>query len=239
MTLRPPGRRRTARALLLAAPLTLTLLAAGCSDDAAEADADPTAVLASAKETLDATPGLHVTLSTDDLPEGVDGLVSADGIATHAPAFDGTITVSYSGLEPEVPVIAVDGTVYAQVPLTTGWSEIDPADYGAPDPAALITPDEGFSALLSAADGVTKGETVRGGADFKDVLTSYDATLPASVVAGILPTAEGDFEASFQVTDAGELRQVELTGDFYGTGDSETYTIGLDDYGTEKDITAP
>jgi lipoprotein LprG len=30
-----------------------------------------------------------------------------------------------------------------------------------------------------------------------------------------------------------------LTGDFYGTGSTQTYTVTLDDYGTEKDITAP
>ena len=34
-----------------------------------------------------------------------------------------------------MPVVAVDGKVYAQLPLTTGYQDIDPAEYGAPDPA--------------------------------------------------------------------------------------------------------
>ncbi|MCW2842093.1 MAG: LppX LprAFG lipoprotein, partial [Nocardioides sp.] len=40
-------------------------------------------------------------------------------------------------------------------------------------------------------------------------------------------------------SDSGELREARLTGVFYPDSDSMTYTIGFDDYGTEKDISAP
>ena len=51
---------------------------------------------------------------------------------TDAPAYDGTLGVVTQLGSFSVPVKAVDGKVYAQIPLTPGWSEVDPADYGAP-----------------------------------------------------------------------------------------------------------
>lgn len=230
---------RTRNTLAAAALVVLPLTA--CSDDSAGAggDQDPTAVLAEAKQNLDDTSGVHLTLSTDDLPDGVTGVTGADGIGTHAPAFDGTITVALSGQPFDVPVIAVDGTVYAQLPLTTGWQDIDPAEYGAPDPAGLMSPDAGFSTLLSETTDVEAGESVRGGENNSEVLTEYTGTVAGDVVANIIPTASGDFDASYTITDDGELREVDLTGVFYEDSDSMTYTVTFDDYGTEKDITAP
>ena len=229
------------RARLLAAPLLISALAlTGCSGDegGSEPDTDPTERLAAAKTVFDETSGLRITLSTDDLSEGVDGLLRAEGYGTHDPAFDGEIVVRYAGIEPTVPVVAVDGTVYAQVPLTIGWSEVDPAEYGAPDPAGLMDPDSGFSSVLTATDDVEQGEQVRGGEDNRDVLTTFSGTVAGDVVAGIIPSAEGDFEAAYTLTDDDELRSMELTGDFYGAG-SMTYTITFDDYGAEPTITAP
>lgn len=223
------------------APLLVSVLAlAGCSgdDSSSEPSADPTEALAAAKTTLDETSGVKIALSTDDLSEGVDGLVEAEGYGTHAPAFDGEIVVRYAGIEPTVPVVAVDGTVYAQVPLTVGWSEVDPAEYGAPDPAGLMDPDTGFSSLLTATEDVEQGDQVRGGEDNRDVLTTYSGTVAGDVVAGIIPSAEGDFDATYTLSDDDELRSMELTGDFYGAG-SMTYTITFDDYGAEPSISAP
>lgn len=233
------------RARLLAAPLLAPLLASvlalgGCSgdDSRAEPDADPAEALAAAKTVLDETSGVLITLSTEELSEGVDGLLRAEGYGTHDPAFDGEIVVRYAGIEPTVPVVAVDGTVYAQVPLTVGWSEVDPAEYGAPDPAGLMDPETGFSSLLAETADLEQGEQVRGGEDNRDVLTTYSGTVAGDVVAGIIPSAEGDFEATYTLSDDDELRSMELTGDFYGAG-AMTYTITFDDYGAEPSITAP
>lgn len=229
------------RAGALVASLATLLALTACSSggDPVSKDKTPEQVLTQAKTTLDGTSGLQITLGTKDLPDGIDGLVGATGIGTHAPAFQGSITVRTSGFEPEVPVIAVDGKVFAQLPLTTGWSDIDPADYGAPDPAELLSPDSGFSALLPATTGVVMGDSVRGGQDNREVLTEYTGTVPGSTVKNIIPAATGDFDASYSISADGELRQAVLTGDFYGGGDTITYTIGFDAYGAEKDITAP
>jgi lipoprotein LprG len=217
------------------------LSATACSGDdgGGSDDATPEEVLAAAKQHLDDTSGVKLTLETDDLPDGVTGVEKAEGVGTHAPAFDGTITVALSGQAFEVPVIAVEDTVYVQLPLTPGWQDIDPAEYGAPDPAQLLSPDRGFSSLLSETTEVEEGDSVRGGEDNSEVLTEYTGTVGGDVVANVIPTATGDFDVTYTISDDEELRSAELTGAFYEDAEPVTYTVDLEDYGTNKDITAP
>ncbi|WP_426244336.1 LppX_LprAFG lipoprotein [Nocardioides sp. LHG3406-4] len=238
--MRHPLRRTLA---ILLAVLVALVVAACTGDDGDKAAADaptPAEVLDQAKGTLDETPGLRLSLTTDDLPDGVTGITSAVGVATKAPAFDGTIKVVLSGTEFEVPVVAVDDKVYAQIPLTPGYSDVDPAEYGAPDPAGLITSDHGFSSLLPVTTAIEKGESVRGGADNSEVLTSYTGAIPGDAMKKVIPSASGEtFDATYLITDDGELREAELTGVFYPDSDEMTYTVTFDDYGTEQSITAP
>ncbi|WP_372729768.1 LppX_LprAFG lipoprotein, partial [Nocardioides sp.] len=215
------------------------LAACGGEDSPSEAGATPEEVMAAAKVTLDETSGVRVALITEDLPEGVIGATKAEGVATHPPAFDGTITVVLSGQAFDVPVIAVDGKVYAQIPLTPGWQDIDPGDYGAPDPAQLLSPDAGLSSVLTATTGLEEGDSVRGGTENREILTEYTGTVTDAAVKNILPGASGSFDATYTVTDGNELRSAELTGVFYPGTESMTYTISFDDYGIEQDITAP
>ena len=233
-------RARIASAVLAGALTALSLGACSGSDEGGGgSDATPEEVLAAAKTNLDETSGVQLTLSTKDLPDGVTGVEKAEGVGTHAPAFEGTITVVLSGQAFEVPVVAVDDKVYVQLPLTTGYQDIDPAEYGAPDPAQLMSTDTGFSSLLPATTDLEKGDSVRGGADNKEVLTEYTGTVPGDAVKNIIPTAAGDFEATYTITDDDELRSVRLTGVFYPDSESMTYTVTFEDYGTDKDITAP
>lgn len=237
MHLRP---RRAAAATGLLAVLAL----AGCTGgDDAEADPDeatPAEVMEVAEDTLAQTSGLRIDLAADALPDGVQGLSAARGVITDAPAFDGTITIIFGGSNVDVPVVSVDDTVHAQIPLTIGWSEVDPAEYGAPDPARLLDPDSGLPSLLGHTEGPEKGESVRGGEDNREVLTEYTGTVPGDAVSQVIPSATGDsFDAAYTVTDDGELREAVLTGVFYPDSEPMTYTVGLDDYGTEREITAP
>lgn len=229
------------RAVIALAITAVSLAGAGCSrDDKATKDKPTAEVLAEAKTTLDETSGIKLALSTKDLPEGVQGLVAATGIATHDPAFDGSITVVVAGTNVPVPVVAVGGKVFAQIPLTTGWSDVDPEDYGAPDPAELMSPDTGFSSLLPVTSDVKKGKSVRGGADNDEVLTEYSGTVPGAAMKKVIPSSSGDtFEATYSITDKGELRNLVLTGVFYPDTEPMTYTVDFTDYGTKKTITAP
>ena len=233
------------RARLLAAPVVLALALGGlaaCSGDSKGASgANPQDALAAAKKTLDETSGVNIELSTKDLPGGVTGITSAEGTGVHPSAFQGTFKLSVNGLPADADVIAVEGKTYAKNSLLLpDWTEIDPADYGAPDPATLMDPDGGFSGLLSAAEDVKEGDSVRGGKDNKEILTEYTGTISSDAVSALIPSAEGDFTFTYTSSDNDELRQAVLKGAFYGKDHGDvTYTLALDDYGTQKDITAP
>lgn len=228
--------RRCASTLAVGA---LLLPVTACDRAAGGSDEPPEDVMAAAKQQLDDTSGVNLTLHTDNLPDGVTGVEDAEGIGTHDPAFDGTITVNLSGQAFEVPVVAVDDKVYVQLPLTPGWQDIDPAEYGAPDPAQLMSPDHGFSTLLTETTALEEGRSVRGGEDNKEVLTEYSGTVSADVVKNIIPTASGDFDATYTINDDDQLRQARLTGVFYKSSDPMSYVVTFEDYGTDQDITAP
>ena len=235
----PRSHRRTPLLLAACALAAGTLAGCGGDQESVSDERSPEEVMELAKTTLDETSGVNLTLRTTDLPPGVTGVKEAEGVGTHPPAFEGSLTVVLSGTDFNVPVIAVDDKVYAQIPLTPGWSDVDPAEYGAPDPANLMSPEAGFSALLPATEDLEEGESVRGGEDNKEVLTEFTGTVPDDAVKNILPGAEGDFDATYTITAEGELREAVLTGVFYPNTESMTYTIGFEDYGTEKKITAP
>jgi lipoprotein LprG len=233
---------------LLAAPLVLGLALGGLTackgdDDKGGAGSKESAAeaLAAAKKTLDDTSGVAIELATKNLPDGVTGITSATGTGVHPSAFEGTFELSVNGLPADADVIAVEGKTYAKNSLLLpDWTEIDPSDYGAPDPAKLMDPDGGFSGLLAAADDVKTGDSVRGGEGNKEILTEYTGTISSDAVVALIPAAEGDFSFTYTISDDDELRQAVIKGAFYGKDKGDvTYTLSLDAYGTEKDIKAP
>lgn len=230
---------RTRTALRLSASLlAVTAVLAGCSSQSQQHATSPKDTLAAAKAHLDQTSGVRIGLATKKLPAGVSGLLAADGVATHAPAFKGSIKVAASGVNADATVVAVNGVVHAKLPFTSRFVRINPADYGAPDPADLMNRKGGLSSLLTAARDVKEGDKVRQG---KVVLKSYTATVPGRAVAAIIPsaTSSADFDAVFTVTDQDELARTVLTGPFYPGAGDVTYTISFDDYGIKQKITAP
>lgn len=213
-------------------------LVACSADGGGGSDASPEEVLAAAKVALDETSGVTLSLSTEKLPDGVDGILEATGVATHAPAFDGDLTVVVNGLDVDVPVVSVDGSVFAKLPFTLAFAEVNPADYGAPDPAQLMDPDTGLSTWLVDATGIEEGDRVRSG---EIVLSSYTGVLSGEVVDASISSADedADFPVTFQIDGEGRLRKVEITGPFYGAKGAVDYTVSVDDYGTATDITKP
>ncbi len=226
------------RSALAATALASSLVLSGCTGGDEAAGPTPEETLSAAKTVLDETSGVHLELATKELPPAVDGILSASGVGTHDPAFDGDLRVSAGGIAVDVPVVAAEGKVFAKLPFTTEFVEVDPADYAAPDPADLMRTEGGLSSLLTAAKGVEEGKQVRSG---EDVLSSFTGTVPGDVVAGIIPSAsaDSDFDATFTVDDDDRLREAVLTGPFYPDTDAVTYTIGFDEYDTSADITLP
>lgn len=228
---------RVRKLLLLAAAATLAL--SGCSvggSDSSTPEQTPKDRLAAAKSSFDAAEFIGFTLQTDNLPDGIQGLISAEGTGTHDPAFTGKVKVHTSLTDISAPLIAVDGKVYADLPFA-GWSDLDPADYGAPDPAKLIDPAGGISSLFTATQGATEGDSTRDG---DIVLTTIDGTLPGAAVQGVFPSAgSDDFNVSYTLTEDDDVDKVTVTGPFYGDAGDVTYTIDLDLAASSVDISAP
>ena len=153
----PPGPVRNAHAEARRGPpgLLAVLLrprcwpARGCSQES-RAGTSPPRALAEAKRNLETTSGVHIALSAD-APDRGQGLLEADGIGTHAPAFEGTIKVAIGRLNADAAWSRRREGLRQAARSRSKFTKIDPADYGAPDPADLIEPDGGLSSLLTAA----------------------------------------------------------------------------------------
>ena len=230
---------------LMTVPATGVLLAGilaglltGCGGSSSSHE-DPATALKTAEQKLENTSGVTLSLATDNLPSGIHGVKGAEGTVTSAPAFDGSLSAVLSFGSVSVPIRSVGGKVYAQIPLTSGWTTVNPSDYGAPDPAQLLSSDQGIPAVLAATKDPKQEGQVRGGPDNKEVLTEYTGTVPSSAAAHLIPGASGDFQATYGIASNGELREAKLTGEFYSGKPDVTYTLALDNYGTQKNITAP
>lgn len=216
-------------ALALAAPALLSACSWGGSDDDEKDPRVSEGPLADAQQKLLETSGVDVTVTTEQLPRGVDGVRRLTGTLTAAPAFEGEVGVRVNDLTAELPMIAVDGAVYAKLPYTDTYAEVDPAAYGSPDPAELLDPDHGLAGWLgSTQDPQEDGSTVTG-------------TIPGKVVAGAIPSAraKGTFRAEWTLDGDGLLEEGTVTGPFYGRAEPVTYVLDLGEYDLSPDVTAP
>ena len=206
--------------------LVATLLVVLASCGGSSSNGQPVdARLAAAKTGFDDARFIGFTLSSDNLPGGVSALESAHGTGTHAPAFTGEVQI-VKGLSFTAPLVAVNGRVYAKLPFAS-WSTINPSDYGAPDPSALMNRSTGLSSLLTAATDISNDGSERSG---DTVLTKVSGTLPGKDVQALFPSsAESAFQVTFTLTDDDVLHSVSMTGPFYGTDHgASTYAIELD-----------
>jgi lipoprotein LprG len=224
-----------------AALLALAVLAGpvlvGCSGDSSSESAPD--LLAKAKTTLDAADSAHFVLDSNGAPNTGTVLVGGEGDIARPASFDGTLKVHALGSALDLKVISVDGTVYAQLPFTTSYSAVDPAQFGFGDPGALLDPDTGISQLLAKAESAKLGEEKRVGGE---VVREVTAKLPGDLVEQILTSKDPStpVHARFAIASrTGELRRAELTGPFYETGKDATFTLELTDFGADVHITAP
>ncbi len=232
MSMRQTGIRVLAVALLAVPVLT------GCGGEAADEESAAD-LLARAKTTLDEASSAHFVLASEGAPESGTVLVGGEGDLARPASFEGTLKVLALGSTLDLQVVSVDGTVYAQLPFTSAFSEVDPAAFGFGDPGALLDPDTGISPLLESAQDATLGEERRVDGD---VVREVTAELPGDLVGQILTSADPaqPVQALFSIeAESGELRRAELTGPFFTAGDDATYTVDLSDFGADVEITAP
>lgn len=232
--------------LAIAAALALT----GCSSGSKKASGSdtsggskssttPASTLAKAKKTLDDTSGVHLNLTSDKIPAKENGLISGEGDGSHAPAFKGKIAVRIPAAGTiSVPVIAVDGKVWAKTPLSPKMATIDPKQFGAPDPAQIFARNGGFSTLLVATKSPKFGDKKRDG---KDIVQTVTGTLPGAAIKQTLNfgSAGKTYDAVYLITDKGELRSAKLTGEFYKGANDTSYTVEFTKYGQKVVVSKP
>lgn len=230
--------------LALAAIAMLALT--GCTDDKGDggngdSKEDAAALLADAKKTIDEAASVHFVITGRDLPESAQALTKGDGVATHAPAFKGKLTVRTAGSTIDAQVVSVGGKTYVKPSFSPTFLDFGPqqlAAIGAPDPAILLNPEKGLSAALATVkDPAVKGE-VREGAK---VLTEVTGSIQGKSLAGIFPGAaeDKDFPSTFMIDKSSkQLVKVTITGPFYGAATS-AYDVSLDKYGEQVEIVKP
>jgi lipoprotein LprG len=230
---------------LVALGAVLVLALTGCSgkkDTAGgKAGEDPVPLLAAAKKNIDDAASVHVVLTGRNLPDSAQTLAGGDGVATHAPAFKGKLTVRAAGAPIDAQVVAVGSKVYAKLAFAPKFIELPPsqlAGLGAPDPAILLDPSKGITAVLpTLKNPVIKGD-IRDGAK---VLTEVTGAVQGKSLQGIFPKAPGDqdFPSSFKIDkNTKQLVSATITGPFYD-GATSSYDVTLDKYGEQVTITKP
>jgi len=232
------------RVLALGAVLMLALV--GCSgkkDSGGDGKTgeDPVALLTAAKKTIDDAASVHIVLTGRDLPGSGQSLASGDGVATHAPAFKGKLTVRSGSSPIDADVVAVGNKVYVKLSYTTKFIELPPsqlAGLGAPDPAILLDPSKGLTSVLpTLKDPKIKGETREGA----KVLTEITGTVQGKSLQGIFPKApaDQDFPSTFKIDkNSKQLVSATISGPFY-QGATTSYDVTLDKYGEQVEITKP
>jgi hypothetical protein len=230
--------RRTAAPLLALALFAVPALTACSGDDAPETESAAD-LLAHAKHTLDEAESVHFVLDSEGAPDTGTALVGGEGDIARPAAFDGTLKVLAMGSTLDLAVVSVDGTVYAQLPFTSGFSVVDPAQFGFGDPGALIDPGTGISQLLAEAESAELGEERRVDGE---VVREVTADLPGELVDQLLASEDPAraVRARFSIAEeSGELLRAELTGPFFAAEDDATYILELSDFGADVEITAP
>lgn len=236
---RHPGTRALTIAVVIAAALT------ACSADKSVEAKKLTAAeqLAAAKAKADAATSMHLTLRSSGIPDTANGVLAADGSGTHAPAFKGTLDARIAGFAAKVEVVAIDSLLYLKLPFTTEFTEADPKEYNAPNPALLFAKEGGITSLMTATTNLVEGKATRSGAD---VLKTITGKLPGGNIVKLLNFGDPakTFDVTYGITEpGGELRSVTLVGPFFKSGTStpvtSTYTVTLDKYGAPVEISKP
>jgi lipoprotein LprG len=192
-----------------------------------------------AKGALDATSGLHFTLSSQGTPSKGTVLVGGTGEVARPNGFKGTLKVQQSGFLVSVDVISLNGRVLLRPPLSTKYAETDPHEYGFSDPGKLLDPQSGISRLLAELTSVKSAGHDRFNGE---KLTEVDVTVPGTAVADVLTSADKTqpVHGKLGITESTHvLRRAVLTGPFIDKAVQTTFTIVLDDYGAHPTISVP
>ena len=220
----------------LAAAVVMSVAVAACG----QPEGDALTTLTKAKTLLDGTSSAHFTLSSSGArSDSSVTLLGGNGDIQRPDAFHGTLNIVIAGFTTSVAAVSSHGTFYIQNPLDQQFESADPSMYGFADPGRLMDTKTGLSSLmLKCTDVSQRGDDRSGG----ELLHELSCTLPGSAVQALLTDAAPDQPVSATVgiaAGSGQLRRVVLTGPFYSSTTSTTFTLVIDKYGENVTITPP
>lgn len=228
------------RLAVLAVCAVLGLSACSSGESATPDPTEPTPAqrLAAAKQQADSASSVHLLITSRDVPTDAEGILGADGVGTHRPAFKGILDARIKGVSAKVDTVAIGPDLWLKLPFTARHVKTNPASWGVPSPAQLLSPDKGLTALITHTQSPTDAGSKREG---QEVLRSITGTIPGKDVAQILNTGDvnGTYQVSYGLTDPdGLLRKATITGPFF-PGTTSSYDVVFDKYGESVDIKAP
>jgi lipoprotein LprG len=230
--------RRAAAAV--AATVALPLLAAcgGSGTSATAKPVPPQTLLRRSRNVVDATSAVHFVLSSTHVSGSAIELTGGSGDLVRPDELKGSFTVTTGGLDAAVGVVEVGGKLYAEPPFASHYSVTNPATYGLGDPAQLLDPRTGVSALLTSMTDVrTQGEHRLAG----ELVEQISGMIPGREVP-VLPDLRPSTPVTLTVSidpATFQLREVTLAGPFTSASSTTTYTVTLSAYGEHVHVVAP
>lgn len=220
----------------LAAAAAMSAAFAACG----QPEGNALTMLSKAKSVLDNTSSAHFTLSSSGARSNSSvTLLGGSGDIQRPDAFHGTLNIVIAGFTTSVAAVSSHGTFYIQNPLDQQFESADPSMYGFADPGRLMDTKTGLSSLmLKCTDVSERGDDRSNG----ELLHELSCTLPGAAVQALLTDAAPDQAVSATVgiaAGSGQLRRVVLTGPFYSSTSSTTFTLVVDNYGENVTITPP
>ena len=225
------------RSFLAAVPLAV-IGTAGCS--AFEEATPPKEALATARKRFTNGKSVVFDLEQTAIPKGRNGVSAAQGsgiIDAKTPKFEGQVTGVIKGNSAGVKIIAIGKDTWMSF-FTKDYNPVDMADLGSPNPAEFFRAGSGVDQVLAKTTGAEEGERVRSG---DTVLQEYTGKVPASEIQRLFLLGKGadDFDVTYGIEpESGELRTVEITGNFYEEKKT-TFTLKISDYGKPVEINRP
>ena len=144
---------------------------------------------------MDRAGSVHLVLSSRDVPSSAGGVLGADGVGTHAPAFKGTLDARLAGVQASVDVVSVGHRALPQAPVQQPVRAHRPGDLPRARPGPPVRRRQGgLSSLLTRTTGPKLGDRTRSGST---VLQTVTGSLPGRALAGLLAIGEPD--ATFTV----------------------------------------
>jgi lipoprotein LprG len=227
-----------AKIRFIVAAAIAALVASACGGGSSAPKADPQTLLHQAKATIDATPSVHFTVTSQNVTGGGTNITAGQGDLARPDSLQGSFTVSIKGFNAPVKVVSKDGVFEAELPFQSKYTKTNPASLGLTDPAQLLDPNHGLSNLLTIGTGAQSSGQERIAGELLDKVTT---TVPGSSIP-VIPDANPGQPVTLVAAinpKTFQVRQISLTGPFTSATSNSTFVVTLTNYGEAVTITLP